>query len=421
MNLKVEDGSLNYACQVVEIDKVFPIEGKDRIQTTLINGNQIIISKDVKPGDVCLYFVSGTRLAEDYCYENNLYDSHELNKDTSKKGYLSPQKRRVRPLKLGGIISDGFLMPLNSLNYLLGTSRIDDLRPGDTFTHINDKIVCEKYFVPVRNANPGGSAPKTEKIRLVDILIPGQFRFHYETPHIGKHSERLNGGKKAVVTYKVHGSSIILSRVKILRKLTLIDKIAKFFGAKVVETEYGNIYSSGKPKSGLPKGIDSKWVNKGPDFYSMNIWEQAYQDFKYALEDGITLYGELVGNHIQGGYDYTRLIPDDRNYGFLVYRITRTNESGIVDEFSWEQIENYCAKYALTPVPFLEEIIGGEDILPQLAEKYLDKKCIYCKNDVWAEGVCIRINNEIYKFKSKNFLLMEDKQLEQEVNNIEEQ
>lgn len=419
MKLKIEEGNLNYAAQVIQIDKVFPIEGRDRIQTTLINGNQVIISKDTNPGDICLYFVAGTRLAEDYCFENNLYDQHSLNKDTSKKGYIS-HKRRVRAIRMAGIVSDGMIMPLESLNYLVGTVQTNDLLVGDTFTHIDDRLVCNKYVVATRNSNPGGSAPKTEKIRLVDILIPGQFRFHYETPHIGKNSHKLDG-KKAIVTYKVHGSSVILSRVKILRKLSLVDRIARFFGAKIVETEYGNIYSSGKPKSALPKGIDSKWTNKGPSFYNNNIWEQAYEDHKYALEDGVSIYGELIGNHIQKGYDYTKLIPEGRNYAFLVYRITRTNESGIVDEFTWDQIEKYCAKYGLTTVPFLEEVIGGEEILPQLAEKHLEKKCHYCVNDVWGEGVCIRINDEIFKFKSKNFLLAEDALLEKEVSNIEDE
>lgn len=45
----------------------------------------------------------------------------------------------------------------------------------------------------------------------------------------------------------------------------------------------------------------------------------------------------------------------------------------------------------------------------------------YCKTDVWGEGVCIRINDEVFKFKSSNFLLMEEKQLEQETSNIEDQ
>lgn len=416
MKLTVDSGSTNYAATVVELAVFRQIEDRDRIQITTLIGNDVIISKEAKIGDKGIYFVSGTQLSAEYCFNNNLYDDKEKNKDITQKGYISFKNRRVRAVRMAGVVSDGLFMPLSSLSYL----GLSDLKPGDEFTHIDGNLVCEKYFVPVRNSNPGGSAPKQEKIKLVDILIPGQLRFHYETPHIGKFSHKLDG-RRAIVTYKVHGSSAILSRVKTLRKLSLVDRIAKFFGAKVLETEYANIYSSGKPKSNLPKGIDSKWVNKGPAFYSTNIWEQAYIDYKYALEDGISIYGELVGNHIQRGYDYTNLIPADRSYGFLIYRITRTNESGQVDEFSWDQIERYCAKYALTPVPFLEEVIGGEEVLPQLADKYLNKKCGYCKNDVWGEGVCIRINDEVFKFKSSNFLLMEEKQLEQETSNIEDQ
>ena len=42
----------NYCANIVEIKSVHPLEKCDNIQGTVIFGNQVIIGKDVKPGDM---------------------------------------------------------------------------------------------------------------------------------------------------------------------------------------------------------------------------------------------------------------------------------------------------------------------------------------------------------------------------------
>ena len=69
----------------------------------------------------------------------------ELNEDKTKKGYLS-EKCRVKAIKLRGIISDGMLMPISTLDVLGVKSNL--LSVGDEFTDINDVSVCEKYVIP---------------------------------------------------------------------------------------------------------------------------------------------------------------------------------------------------------------------------------------------------------------------------------
>lgn len=439
MKLSIQEGSTNYAAKVVTITNVLPIDGKDLIQKTTVFGNNVIISKSAKVGDKCIYFCSGTKLSPYYCEYNNLYDQSNLNIDTTKKGYIS-SKCRVKAIKLAGIISDGILMPIDSLHITFN----GELKEGDEFTHIDNTLICEKYFVPVRNSGTG--QPKKEpKLRLETLMIPNQFRFHHDTPHLGKNLGKMDTKAGIVITSKLHGSSCILSKVKILRKLTLIDKIARFFGAKIVESEYAGVYSSGKPKSNLVKGIETRWENGGESFYKDNIWKKAYDDYKYALEDGISLYGELCNESIQKGYDYSKIRPDGKDYGFFIYRITRTNDSGLVDEFSFDQIEQYCQKYGLNTVPLhfkgslhnyffrdgeypfnedisLEYAIQNK-LIDYLSEAYLEKKCSLCRNDVWAEGICVRVDipYSVFKLKSKNFTLAEDKLLEQEVSNIEDE
>ena len=62
----------------------------------------------------------------------------------------------------------------------------------------------------------------------------------------------------------------------------------------------------------------------------------------------------------------------------------------------------------------------NSNILDYLSEKYINKSYPDCKVD---EGICIRNtrNNEIFKFKSPNFLLFEQKELDNGVSNIEDE
>ena len=75
MNLAVKEDSKNYACSVVEIKELFPIEGADAIVRVVVNGNNVVISKDTQVGMKMLYFCAGTQIEEAYCHKNN---SHKV-------------------------------------------------------------------------------------------------------------------------------------------------------------------------------------------------------------------------------------------------------------------------------------------------------------------------------------------------------
>ena len=416
MKLTTHEDSTNYPCTVVQLGVMHPIEGADKIQRTVLFGNNIIISKAANEGDVMLYFVAGTQLSEDFCFENNLYDSHELNRDTSEKGYISSKRRLVKAIKLRGTISDGMLLPLTAVDYV---APLIDLKVGDTFTHIFGTEVCRKYTVPVKQTGtPGQKQPKENKMK--ELLIDNQFRFHTDTAHFARSLGSFKPETEIIVTRKYHGSSLILSHVLINKKLNwfekLIDKIVK-----LPTSEYGYVFSSGKPKSRLPKGVKTEkldWASPTQSFYSENIWEKAYNLHRDKVEKGITLYGEIVGQGVQGA-DYT--------YGFdyeiFIYRITQTNVDGNVYELSWEAVKAYCEKYGLKYVDQyfvgkITDVVGKngtvDDALLRFQDVYLDKSFPDCKVD---EGVCIRVRgtDEIYKLKSPKFILKEANELDSEV------
>jgi len=168
MKLTVKENSKNYACSVVEIKNLFDIDGADNIKRTVVNGNSVVVPKTTQIGSKMLYFVSGTKLSADYCKNNNLYDKEELNVDTSKRGFISSRQSRVKAIKLRGIISDGMLMPLQSLFYFLND--VSWLKVGDEFTDINNIHICEKYIVPVKNNIDSGKKGKKSVAELLSIV-----------------------------------------------------------------------------------------------------------------------------------------------------------------------------------------------------------------------------------------------------------
>lgn len=425
LKLTIKQGSENYTATIVEIKEIYDIPNADFIKRVNIFGQDIIISADIKVNDKMILFNSGTKLNPDFCKYNNLYEDKTLNNNTNLKGYIN-SKNRVRAVKLRGIISDGILLPISSLEYIYQQINLV-LNVGDTFTDINEVNICEKYIVPTaRNSNPGGKAPKISKVK--DLLIENQFRLHSDTAHFARNLHKFEDNDNIIITRKFHGTSGISSHVLIKHNLNLIERFLLWFNINIPKTEYGYIYSSGKPKSGKVKGIYSsnhllKYDNTEQSFYKENYWLKAFDKLKPFLEKGITLYYEIVGKGIQGN-DYT--------YGFeheiFVYRITQTNADGIVYEFSWEQVKNYCNKYNINYVSeyrkctYLdlkkEAEFNSEDIIQTLTVLYLNKSYGDCKVD---EGICIRNErtNEIFKLKSSAFILKENSDAENEIIDIE--
>jgi len=484
--LKIYEDSKNYTAQVIKLPPKQTVPGLDNLVEVNVFGNSCLVGKDSPENELYLFFPAGAQLSEAFCIANNLFREQQLNSDPNQKGFFEVN-RRVKAIKFRGIISTGFVIPVLSLpddiHIAKGIGTI--LSPGDSFNEIEGYEVCRKYFVP----GPTQGTPKGDKQakinnRLTNLLIPNQFRFHVETSHLANNLHRLNPDDIIVLTDKWHGSSCILAKVLIAKKLTLWQKLLNKVGGKVPDREYGYIYSSGKPKSNLPKGIEEsynlffnnsealkKWENDNKDYYTSNIWKRAYDDHKHTLEDGISLYGELVGyteggQFIQKGYDYgcipfaskigkgigstveytinnekyNAIIPPE--YRFVIYRITYTKPNGEVIEFSWQQIKDYCAKYNLETV---KELYFGTmgNFVPEYACEItemnnindyffyklqnafnLEGMCRECTNKVPAEGITLRIDGKpqflTFKLKSKLFLKKESDDLDKGETNIED-
>lgn len=437
MKLSVNENSRNYACSVVEIKDLFPIEGADNLLRAVINGNNVVVPKTTEIGSKMLYFVSGTKLSAEYCKFNDLYDKSEENLDTSKRGFISFKQKRVKAIKLRGVISDGMLMPLNSLDaFHLDMKK--SLNVGDEFTEINGNTLCEKYLVPVKNS--GENNKKGKQPVKISRLVNNQFYLHNDTDNLRKNIHKINPNDIIGIHYKKHGTSVVIGNVLVKKPLSFIERFSKFLGAEVNETKYDIVYSSRKV-------IKNGYLNptSGEGFYREDIWGVVAKEIGHLIPKNWTLYGEILGNtpsgaQIQGGYDYGCAGAEHK---FYVYKISIVNTDGNVVFLTDKQIEEYCEKVGLLykdtfiyygkAHEWLSNKIYGvyadnenwhNYFLTELEKEFNEKNCYMCTNKVPEEGIILRVEHleqyEVYKLKSKRFLLMESEEQEKEISNIED-
>jgi len=427
----------NYCFTVVKLGDDIKLPNMDNIVHKNVFGNLVITGKSIfKKGDLALYIPVETQLSSEYCKFNDLFDKKEFNNDTTKKGYISYKKRRIKAIKFykGTYESNGLLMPLDSLSYI-NDDIAKSLTLGDEFDTIGGVAVCNKYELPIKRQKGQSNNNKPTGFNQV---IDNQFKFHVDTLQLGKFIDRFNPHDLISITYKLHGTSAISSNVLVKRKLNLIEKLLLKLNVNINTSYYSNtgLYSSRKV-------IKNKWIRKENQYHQKaDLRRTAHELISPLLPKGMTAYYELVGYEPNGtmiqkpfDYGYTNPNDDDNEYtegvhfGIYVYRLTYTNESGIVFEFSAKQVQDWCKVFNVKPVPELyygsaNELFGYNDVdlhdwrqklLIVLKDKYWLTQCNMCNNKVPSEGIVVRREGyslDILKYKNFDFLLLETKSLD---------
>jgi len=115
---------------------VFPHPDADRLQLGNVLGNQVVVGLDTYTSEVGLFFNTDGQLSSEFCIANDLL----RRKDSEGKpagGMFDENNRRVRAQKFRGQKSDGFWIPLTSLNFTGGD--ISSLKEGDMLDEFNGK------------------------------------------------------------------------------------------------------------------------------------------------------------------------------------------------------------------------------------------------------------------------------------------
>lgn len=422
----------NNSAFLAKIGKLEPIEGADKIVSALITLNnvpitQVVVGKDEhNDGDTVVYFDSNLCLSFEFIdYIDKQHKDYNKEDFTSISRYLA-RGNRVKTIKLRGTISDGLVISCEKFESLLDSKTRKLFEEGFSFNDLSDMHVCHKYVVPVKQQPISSSKKDRKKRKLISRVIKENFKFHTDTAQLAKNLFKINPNMVASISRKVHGTSGICSKTKVLKKLSWYEKALKKIGINVVDTEYFYLYAS--------RTIIKNDLLNGTGFYDVNVWQHAGEKyFTGKLHNGETVYFEIVGylpntqTFIQKPFDYGCL-PGE--YKIAVYRITLTSDDGTVSEYSWNAMKERCKELNVDTV---EEFYYGKlgdmykdidwdenwnvNFLQRLQNQFLEGDCPLCKNKVPEEGIVLRPDSlyiEPFKLKSKRFILKESELKEKE-------
>ena len=349
---------------ICTIEKVWPLEGKDRVQgaSFVENGYEVMVSKDIQPGQLVAFIQEGAILPvkdtwewlRKRCYRENLNGFN---------GFL------IKPQKFSGIKSWGLAVPLAELG--LEESVYSKLKAGEDITEL---LEIHKYE-PEEDASPtkGESKkayPKWVKFCLSHLLIRWIGRL-WQKKHqnssggfpsdlISKSDEttiqNMKGAlqkyadEKVVITAKMEGQSFTVTPV--FGKRGFIVKKTVVVGAYVCSRN--NAYKV--PDNSIFWNMMRKYDIVGK---MKELWETEHR--------AVILQGEQVGPGIQNNiYNFKE------NQWFLF----TVKDFETLNQLSYTEMEKVAKIFGCKTVPAVDCGIL-KDIMPDIdtAVAYAEKVC----------------------------------------------
>lgn len=406
---------------VVKIAELRKHTNADRLQVATIFGNSVIVSLDTHIGDMGVYFPTDLQLSEEFCKVNDLVRRRDEHGNQA-GGYLDPNKRNIRTMKLRGEVSDGLYLPITCLAEF---TKVSDLNVGDTVDIVNGHEICRKY-IPRANAacHRAGAAPgKKAKANFAPT-----FYEHVDTAQLAYNLNAFKAGDVVQLTLKMHGTSGRTGYLPLTYyKQSLFDKIFHRVGKEYKEYGYvtgtrrvvldtthtGGFYEDNSFREEMAKKFEGK-LHKGEVCY--------YEIVSYQGPNGAPImasgkvppeYKAQYGDVMEFSYgckaenDYSDKIPCCDVY---VYRMTMVNEDGDIVEYSPAEIRYRCEQIGVKCVPEFETFVIPEDVnageyVMRKVEEYYDGPDPIGKTHV-REGVVARIlnRNNFAVYKHKNYL-----------------
>jgi hypothetical protein len=442
---------MSYCGYVTTLKNVRQHPNADRMKLADCFGNTVCVGLDAKEGDIVAYFPTDGQLSVEYCVKNDLVRRKDENGNPA-GGYLDPDKRNIRAIKLRGEKSDGLTMPLESFAY----TGIDlaELTVGTVITTINGHDICQKY---IPRGSKRASAPSGNKTRKRKDPIAPLFQEHADTEQLAYNQSAFKCGDEIEITLKMHGTSQRTANLPVLTgyKRTLWDKLTRKPGTPIYD--WGGV-------SGTRRVVLDSYEG---GFYGSNEFrEQHSKTFEGKLWKGETVYYEVVGFTHTGapimsevanskvsdkeftkqygkttvfsygctpngkktmygadGFGAFEIDLDHPQSDVYVYRMTMTNEDGNVVEYTPDFMRYRCEQMGVKTVPVLwkgtipenpgsaeDPTITAGEWITNVAERFYDGPDPIGKTHV-REGVVVRILNRpkftAYKHKNFHFKVLE--------------
>ena len=189
---KSKKANINYLAKIVNIKEFSPHPKPtvERLKCATVDGFTILVGIDSKPG-LYVYFPAGCKINPEFLRYNNLFRHTELNANPDKSGMFD-ENGRVKAIKLQGVISEGFLLPILMLHNFITTvtNKEIPIEEGTEFDAVigGDKEfwITKKYVVHENTHSSTLSSKPKKKIKGINRVLDDQFRFHYDTIIIKK-------------------------------------------------------------------------------------------------------------------------------------------------------------------------------------------------------------------------------------------
>ena len=444
---------------ITRLKNVRPHSNADRLQLADCFGNTVIVSLDYTENQLGVYFPCDLQLSVEFCAANDLVRRKDENGNPC-GGYLDPEKRNIKAMKLRGEKSDGLFLPLTSL---ANFTTISDLKEGDTITILNGVEICKKYIPKIKNRGEwhGGSKGHKTKVNFCPT-----FAQHVETEQLAYHLNDFRAGDVVELSLKLHGTSGRTGYLPLIRnkKQTLWQKIMRkpantytqygyVTGTRRVvldEKHAGGFYTDNQFRLEMAKKFEGK-LHKGETVYyeivgfvneftpiMASVKNSKIKDKEFSKQ-----YGEETvfsyGCDPKGDWEeqYHSGAPDVLDFDCIfppkcevyVYRMTLSNDEGDVVEMSPSQMRLRCDQMGVKYVPVFEKFMipdmgvdvdndgtvdahvmtAGEYVLRKV-EQYFDGPDPIGMTHI-REGVVARIVNRpniaVYKHKNFEFKVLE--------------
>ena len=439
---------------VVEVKELRPHTNADRLQIATFFREDVCVGLDVAVGDIGVFFPCDLQLALEFCVNNNLL--RVMPDGTKGPGYMDPDKRNVKAIRLRGEKSSGLYLPVSCLAYT-GVD-LSTLKPGDTVTTINGVEVCKKYIPKRQHASAGGGAGSRVKRRAKRSVAPTFFE-HKDTEQLAYNVSAFKPGDEVEISLKIHGTSQRTAYVPVLQE----DHFS------LSNNEFKSILIKLMPKGKWRDRLIEKWCEPVYDyayisgtrrtvmdtfeggFYGSNEFREQYHEyFKGKLWKGETVYYEVAGfthtgapimatvsNKSVNDKSFVKMYGDSTTFSYgcepdatpdkrshmWVYRMTMTNPDGEVVEYTPDFMRYRCEQMAVDCVPVFwsgripehpgsatDDTISAGDWVLNKAEMFYDGPDPIDARHV-REGVVARILNRpnftAYKHKNHNFKVIE--------------
>lgn len=426
-----------YTGFITTLKNVHKHSNADRLQIGECFGNSVIVSLDYVEGQLGVYFPVDGQLSEEFCKVNDLVRRKDKNGNPC-GGYLDPEKRNIKALKLRGEKSDGLFLPLTCL---ADFCKISELKDGDTISTLNGKEICKKYIPRCNYVHHRGAVTgKNAKVNFAPT-----FYEHIDTPQLAYNLNAFKVGDVVELTLKMHGTSGRTGYLPLLKtKRTWLDKLLRRHGKDYFE--YGYV-------TGTRRVVLDATHTGG--FYDDNSFrEEMAKKFEGKLRKGEVAYYEIVGFQGPNGApimasvnnskisdkEFTKQYGKETVFAYgcdpngtyqmqtnevsdmvcppccevYVYRMTMVNEDGDVVEMSPDQMRYRCEQMDVHTVPVFERFIIPDGINPgeyvvKKVEQYFDGPDPIGLTHI-REGVVVRIVNRpniaVYKHKNHTFKML---------------